>query len=124
MIPPVKIPPGDPVSVNEALMREQLLKKQKELLELQKQKVELELMQAKSSLEQQQKQTALVKAESVCLAKKIIACVLITIKVNNYNKKKLFFQLTSSLNLTEVKPEKVAAVSNQVNKQVAKQVNI
>ena len=37
-------------------MREQLLKKERELLELQKKKIELELLQAKASLEQQQRQ--------------------------------------------------------------------
>ncbi|XP_066589743.1 pre-mRNA cleavage complex 2 protein Pcf11-like isoform X2 [Prorops nasuta] len=56
IVPSVKLPPGEPVSTTEAVMREQLLKKQKELLELQKKKIELELMQAKASLEQQQRQ--------------------------------------------------------------------
>ncbi|XP_047352069.1 pre-mRNA cleavage complex 2 protein Pcf11 isoform X1 [Vespa velutina] len=56
IVPPVKLPPGDPVSTTEAVMREQLLKKQRELLELQKKKIELELLQAKASLEQQQRQ--------------------------------------------------------------------
>lgn len=37
-------------------MREQLLKKQKELLELQQKKLELELLQTKAKLEEQQKQ--------------------------------------------------------------------
>jgi hypothetical protein len=37
-------------------MREQLLKKQKELLELQQKKLELELLQTKARLEEQQKQ--------------------------------------------------------------------
>ncbi|XP_051175876.1 uncharacterized protein LOC127291029 isoform X2 [Leptopilina boulardi] len=41
---------------SEAAMREQLLKKERELLELQKKKIELELLQAKASLEQQQRQ--------------------------------------------------------------------
>lgn len=40
-------------------MREQLLKKQKELLELQKKKIELELLQAKASLYQQLDKQAL-----------------------------------------------------------------
>ncbi|KAK0076830.1 hypothetical protein PV325_004802, partial [Microctonus aethiopoides] len=66
---PVKVPSEESVSVSEAAMREQLLKKQRELLELQKQKIELELLQAKTSLEQQQKQldkqTASVKTESM-----------------------------------------------------------
>lgn len=44
-------------------MREQLLKKQRELLELQKKKIELELLQATASLEQQQRQ--LSRAEIV-----------------------------------------------------------
>jgi pre-mRNA cleavage complex 2 protein Pcf11 len=38
----------------EAEMRESLLKKQKELLELQQKKVEIELLQAKARLQQQQ----------------------------------------------------------------------
>lgn len=56
IVPPVKLPPGEPVTTSEAVMREQLLKKQRELLELQKKKIELELLQAKASLEQQQRQ--------------------------------------------------------------------
>jgi len=56
IVPPVKLPPGEPVTTTEAVMREQLLKKQRELLELQKKKIELELLQAKASLEQQQRQ--------------------------------------------------------------------
>ncbi|XP_025986831.1 uncharacterized protein LOC105195218 isoform X2 [Solenopsis invicta] len=56
IVPPVKLPPGEPVTTSEAAMREQLLKKQRELLELQKKKIELELLQAKASLEQQQRQ--------------------------------------------------------------------
>jgi TolA-binding protein len=46
----------DPHTLNEAKMREQLLKKQKELLELQQKKLELELLQTKARLEEQQKQ--------------------------------------------------------------------
>lgn len=53
---PVKLPPGEPVTTTEAAMREQLLKKQRELIELQKKKIELELLQAKANLEQQQRQ--------------------------------------------------------------------
>ncbi|XP_011684445.1 PREDICTED: uncharacterized protein LOC105447883 isoform X2 [Wasmannia auropunctata] len=56
IVPPVKLPPGEPITTSEAAMREQLLKKQRELLELQKKKIELELLQAKASLEQQQRQ--------------------------------------------------------------------
>ncbi|EFN78884.1 Pre-mRNA cleavage complex 2 protein Pcf11 [Harpegnathos saltator] len=56
IVPPVKLPPGQPVTTTEAVMREQLLNKQRELLELQKKKIELELLQAKASLEQQQRQ--------------------------------------------------------------------
>ncbi|KAL0115350.1 hypothetical protein PUN28_010706 [Cardiocondyla obscurior] len=56
IVPPVKLPPGDPVTSKEAVMREQVLKKQRELLELQKKKIELELLHAKASLEQQQRQ--------------------------------------------------------------------
>ncbi|XP_018312633.1 uncharacterized protein Pcf11 isoform X1 [Mycetomoellerius zeteki] len=56
IVQPVKLPPGEPVTTTEAVMREQLLKKQRELLELQKKKIELELLQAKASLEQQQRQ--------------------------------------------------------------------
>ncbi|XP_020280817.1 uncharacterized protein LOC109853274 isoform X2 [Pseudomyrmex gracilis] len=56
IVSPVKLPPGEPVTTTEAVMREQLLKKQRELLELQKKKIELELLQAKASLEQQQRQ--------------------------------------------------------------------
>lgn len=41
--------------INDGIMREELLKQQKELLELQKRKVELELMQTKAILEEQQK---------------------------------------------------------------------
>ncbi|XP_071642109.1 uncharacterized protein Pcf11 isoform X4 [Temnothorax longispinosus] len=55
IVPPVKLSPGEPATT-EAVMREQLLKKQRELLELQKKKIELELLQAKASLEQQQRQ--------------------------------------------------------------------
>jgi len=55
-VQPVKLPPGEPVTTTEAVMREQLLKKQRELIELQKKKIELELLQAKASLEQQQRQ--------------------------------------------------------------------
>jgi hypothetical protein len=46
----------DPHTLNEAKMREQLLKKQKELLELQQKKLELELLQTKARLVEQQKQ--------------------------------------------------------------------
>ncbi|XP_034189307.1 pcf11 cleavage and polyadenylation factor subunit isoform X1 [Osmia lignaria lignaria] len=56
IVAPVKLPPGDPVTPTEAAMREQLLKKQRELIELQKKKIELELLQAKANLEQQQRQ--------------------------------------------------------------------
>ncbi|EZA52087.1 Pre-mRNA cleavage complex 2 protein Pcf11 [Ooceraea biroi] len=56
IVQPVKLPPGEPVTTTEAVMREQLLKKQRELIELQKKKIELELLQAKASLEQQQRQ--------------------------------------------------------------------
>ncbi|XP_012218940.1 pre-mRNA cleavage complex 2 protein Pcf11 isoform X2 [Linepithema humile] len=56
IVPSVKLPPGEPATTTEAAMREQLLKKQRELLELQKKKIELELLQAKASLEQQQRQ--------------------------------------------------------------------
>lgn len=66
---PVKLPPGEPVTPTEAAMREQLLKKQRELIELQKKKIELELLQAKANLEQQQrqldKQAGNLKAELV-----------------------------------------------------------
>ncbi|XP_070159553.1 pre-mRNA cleavage complex 2 protein Pcf11 isoform X3 [Polyergus mexicanus] len=69
IVPPVKLPSGEPVTTTEAAMREQLLKKQRELLELQKKKIELELLQAKASLEQQQrqldKQAGSLKAEVV-----------------------------------------------------------
>ncbi|XP_076641398.1 pcf11 cleavage and polyadenylation factor subunit isoform X2 [Halictus rubicundus] len=69
IVAPVKLPPGDPVTPTEAAMREQLLKKQRELLELQKKKIELELLQAKANLEQQQrqldKQAGNLKAELV-----------------------------------------------------------
>lgn len=71
IVPPVKLPPGEPVTTTEAVMREQLLKKQRELLELQKKKIELELLQAKASLEQQQrqldKQAGSLKTELVSL---------------------------------------------------------
>ncbi|XP_033212729.1 uncharacterized protein LOC117170223 isoform X2 [Belonocnema kinseyi] len=50
------LPSTNNVLSNEAAMREQLLKKERELLELQKKKIELELLQAKASLEQQQRQ--------------------------------------------------------------------
>lgn len=46
----------DPQSLNEAKMRSELLRKQKELLEIQQKKIELELFQAKARLEEQQKQ--------------------------------------------------------------------
>lgn len=69
IVAPVKLPPGDPVTPTEAAMREQLLKKQRELIELQKKKIELELLQAKANLEQQQrqldKQAGNLKAEMV-----------------------------------------------------------
>ncbi|XP_076175712.1 pcf11 cleavage and polyadenylation factor subunit isoform X1 [Ptiloglossa arizonensis] len=69
IVAPVKLPPGDPVTPTEAVMREQLLKKQRELIELQKKKIELELLQAKANLEQQQrqldKQAGNLKAELV-----------------------------------------------------------
>jgi hypothetical protein len=42
--------------LTEARMREELLRKQKELLELQQKKIELELLQAKTRLEEQQRQ--------------------------------------------------------------------
>lgn len=62
--------PTDSASMSEADMREQLLKKKRELLELQKQKIELELLQAKTSLEQQQrqldKQAGAINSEVVC----------------------------------------------------------
>ncbi|KAK9497364.1 hypothetical protein O3M35_004697 [Rhynocoris fuscipes] len=41
--------------INDGIIREELLKQQKELLELQKRKVELELLQTKAILEEQQK---------------------------------------------------------------------
>ena len=53
---PPAAPVEDPHVLNEAKMREQLLKKQKELLELQQKKLELELLQTKARLEEQQKQ--------------------------------------------------------------------
>ncbi|KMQ93559.1 pre-mrna cleavage complex 2 protein pcf11 [Lasius niger] len=56
IVPPVKLSSAEPATTTEAVMREQLLKKQRELLELQKKKIELELLQAKASLEQQQRQ--------------------------------------------------------------------
>ncbi|XP_076236158.1 pcf11 cleavage and polyadenylation factor subunit isoform X2 [Calliopsis andreniformis] len=69
IVAPVKLPPGEPVTPTEAVMREQLLKKQRELIELQKKKIELELLQAKANLEQQQrqldKQAGNLKAELV-----------------------------------------------------------
>ncbi|XP_043252988.1 uncharacterized protein LOC122397706 [Colletes gigas] len=69
IVAPVKLPPGDPVTPTEAAMREQVLKKQRELIELQKKKLELELLQAKANLEQQQrqldKQAGNLKAELV-----------------------------------------------------------
>ncbi|XP_034938196.1 uncharacterized protein Pcf11 isoform X2 [Chelonus insularis] len=101
IVAPVKVPPGEPVSVSEAAMRE-LLKKQKELLELQKQKIELELLQAKTSLEQQQRQldeqAGSIKSEAVSSTTPI---------------------LTAS-ETTQGKPTP-PIVSNQATKQVVKQ---
>lgn len=53
-------------------MREQLLKKQRELLELQKKKIELELLQAKASLEQQQRQ---LDKQAGNLKTEIVSCI-------------------------------------------------
>ncbi|KAJ4452182.1 hypothetical protein ANN_03700 [Periplaneta americana] len=59
----------DAPTLSEAKMREQLLKKKKELLELQQKKLELELLQTKARLEEQQKQlerqTGHLQAEQV-----------------------------------------------------------
>lgn len=74
----------------EAAMREQLLKKQRELIELQKKKIELELLQAKANLEQQQrqldKQAGNLKAELVSY--KIIFFLTASF---NFNQTLLFF---------------------------------
>lgn len=70
-------------------MREQLLKKQRELLELQKKKIELELLQAKASLEQQQrqldKQAGSLKTDVVCKNRyrNKVLCVSSFIEINN-----------------------------------------
>jgi hypothetical protein len=48
--------------LTEARMREELLRKQKELIERQQKKLELELLQAKAQLEEQQRQTEVVAA--------------------------------------------------------------
>jgi hypothetical protein len=48
--------------LTEARMREELLRKQKELIELQQKKLELELLQAKAQLEEQQRQAEVVAA--------------------------------------------------------------
>ncbi|KAL1114844.1 hypothetical protein AAG570_007668 [Ranatra chinensis] len=65
---PVSPPDVASPNINDGVMREQLLKKQKELLELQKRKVELELLQTKAILEEEQKKleahTANFKSES------------------------------------------------------------
>ncbi|XP_043289393.1 uncharacterized protein [Venturia canescens] len=54
--PSVSLTSNDSTSMSEAVMREQLLKKKRELLELQKRKLDLELLQAETSLEQQRRQ--------------------------------------------------------------------
>ncbi|XP_014218936.1 uncharacterized protein LOC106647177 isoform X2 [Copidosoma floridanum] len=66
--PVVKLPTlTKPATATEAEMQQELIKKQKLLLELQKQKLDLELMQAKANLEQQRrqldKQTTLLKPD-------------------------------------------------------------
>ncbi|XP_032680257.1 uncharacterized protein LOC116848371 isoform X2 [Odontomachus brunneus] len=103
IVPPVKLPPGEPVTTTEAVMREQLLKKQRELLELQKKKIELELLQAKASLEQQQrqldKQAGSLKTESVTPTT----------------------QVSSTKELTVQEKPVTPIVPNQTTKQVAKQ---
>jgi hypothetical protein len=51
---PLSIPIPQPVGdVNEAQMREKLLLKQKELLELKQKKIELELMQMETAMKQE-----------------------------------------------------------------------
>ncbi|XP_014281579.1 pre-mRNA cleavage complex 2 protein Pcf11 [Halyomorpha halys] len=66
-VPQVFTTPEATQNITDGAMREELLKKQKELLELQKRKVELELLQTKAILEEQQKklenQTASFKTE-------------------------------------------------------------
>jgi pre-mRNA cleavage complex 2 protein Pcf11 len=53
-VQPVVAPPVPASDLCETEMRESLLKKQKELLELQQKKLEIELLQTKARLQQQQ----------------------------------------------------------------------
>jgi len=81
IVQPVKLPPGEPVTTTEAAMREQLLKKQRELIELQKKKIELELLQAKASLEQQQRQ---LDKQAGTLKTEVVSYIRLTCICNKY----------------------------------------
>lgn len=110
-------------------MRDQLLKKQKELLELQRQKVELELLQAKNSLEQQKrqfdKQTSSVKNENVIFYSFFIINKIYIFIINNifcY----FFSQVVPTAHVvptTETAGKPIApVVPSQATKQPSKQV--
>ena len=133
VIAPVKLPLGEPVSMTEAAMREQLLKKQRELLELQKQNVELQLLQAQTSLAAQQSQ---MNKKGMALATELVSSIdgnesaklLPTIRYgsdNSWNLPKIV-PTAHVIPTTDVILGRPVApvVPSQSMKQVAKQVNI
>ena len=65
-------PPGD---ITEAQMREQLLMKQKELLELQTKKLELELLHTKAQLEERTRKQVELQTQQVGAVSKQQVCI-------------------------------------------------